>query len=226
MAVSPPDANIEKWYVMAAYKFELKAETSLREAGIEVYLPKETIYVKKPRRRPVAVERPAISTLIFVHASWNRIIDYKRRVDDRLKFKMTPIVSSASPNLPSDKVYLTVPTPQMEAFISIWATRDTLQASLTPLLGHPDTLSTPSGTSSATTHSPHSNFTNKSKASILPIGTPVEITTGPLAGLRATTLTPITSRSRTTRLSLPLASLLTITLSLPTSSLSYSPSIC
>lgn len=220
MAVSPPDANVEKWYVMAAYKFELKAETSLRKAGIEVYLPKETIYVKKPRRRPVAVERPAISTLIFVHASWNRIIDYKRRVDDRLKFKMTPIVSSAAPNLPSDKVYLTVPTPQMEAFISIWATRDTLQASLSPLLGNPSPLSNPSGPS--TNHLPQSPTNNK--GTTLPIGTPVEITTGPLAGLRATTLTPITSRSRTTRLSLPLASLLTITLALPTSSLSL-PSI-
>lgn len=220
MAVSPPDANVEKWYVMAAYKFELKAETSLREAGIEVYLPKETIYVKKPRRRPVAVERPAISTLIFVHASWNRIIDYKRRVDDRLKFKMTPIVSSAAPNHSSDKAYLTVPTPQMEAFISIWATRDTLQASLSPLLGHPSPLSSPSGTSTASTLSPQSTSTNK--AATLPIGTSVEITTGPLAGLRATTLTPITSRSRTTRLSLPLASLLTITLTLPTSSLSPS----
>lgn len=218
MAVSPPDANVEKWYVMAAYKFELKAETSLREAGIEVYLPKETIYVKKPRRRPVAVERPAISTLIFVHASWNRIIDYKRRVDDRLKFKMTPIVSSAAPNLPSDKVYLTVPTPQMEAFISIWATRDTLQASLSPLLATHPPLSNPSGPS--TNHLPQSPTNNK--GTTLPIGTPVEITTGPLAGLRATTLTPITSRSRTTRLSLPLASLLTITLTLPTSSLSPS----
>lgn len=215
MAVSPPDANVEKWYVMAAYKFELKAETSLREAGIEVYLPKETIYVKKPRRRPVAVERPAISTLIFVHASWNRIIDYKRRVDDRLKFKMTPIVSSATPTLSSDKAYLTVPTPQMEAFISIWATRDTLQASLSLLLGHPSPLSNPSGPS--TNHLPQSPTNNK--GTTLPIGTPVEITTGPLAGLRATTLTPITSRSRTTRLSLPLASLLTITLALPTSSL-------
>ena len=205
MAVSPPDANVEKWYVMAAYKFELKAETSLREAGIEVYLPKETIYVKKPRRRPVAVERPAISTLIFVHASWNRIIDYKRRVDDRLKFKMTPIVSSATPNLSSDKAYLTVPTPQMEAFISIWATRDTLQASLSPLLATPrlSPLS-PSATAAISPQSPTNN-----KGTTLPIGTPVEIITGPLAGLRATTLTPITSRSRTTRLSLPLASLLT-----------------
>lgn len=188
---------------MAAYKFELKAETSLREAGIEVYLPKETIYVKKPRRRPVAVERPAISTLIFVHASWTRIIDYKRRIDDRLKFKMTPITadttSSLSPS--SNKTYLTVPDAQMSAFISIWTTRDTLQASLSP-------LSNPLG-------SPATN-----KGATLPVGTIVEITTGPLSGLRATTLTPITSRSRTTRLSLPLASLLTITLSLPTSSLS------
>lgn len=221
MAVSPPDANVEKWYVMAAYKFELKAETSLREAGIEVYLPKETIYVKKPRRRPIAVERPAISTLIFVHASWNRIIDYKRRVDDRLKFKMTPIVSSAAPNLPSDKAYLTVPTPQMEAFISIWATRDTLQVSLSPLLTAPhlSPLSSPLSPSTAAI-SPQSPTNNK--GTTLPIGTPVEIITGPLAGLRATTLTPITARSRTTRLSLPLASLLTITLSLPTSSLSPS----
>ncbi|MDE6360722.1 MAG: hypothetical protein K2L39_05815, partial [Muribaculaceae bacterium] len=128
MTASPPDAHIEKWYVMAAYKFELKAETSLREAGIEVYLPKETIYVKKPRRRPVAVERPAISTLIFVHASWTRIIDYKRRIDDRLKFKMTPITtdttSSLSPS--SNKTYLTVPDAQMSAFISIWAPPDNL----------------------------------------------------------------------------------------------------
>lgn len=218
MAVSPPDANVEKWYVMAAYKFELKAETSLREAGIEVYLPKETIYVKKPRRRPVAVERPAISTLIFVHASWNRIIDYKRRVDDRLKFKMTPIVSSATPNLSSDKAYLTVPTPQMEAFISIWATRDTLQASLSPLLGHPS----PSPIPPAHPPTTHPNPPQTTKAPLSPLAPPVEITTGPLAGLRATTLTPITARSRTTRLSLPLASLLTITLSLPTSSLSQS----
>lgn len=219
MAVSPPDANVEKWYVMAAYKFELKAETSLREAGIEVYLPKETIYVKKPRRRPVAVERPAISTLIFVHASWNRIIDYKRRVDDRLKFKMTPIVSSASPNPSSDKAYLTVPTPQMEAFISIWATRDTLQASLSPLLAtpHPSPLSSPLSPSATAAIAPQPSTNNK--GTTLPIGTPVEIITGPLAGLRATTLTPITSRSRTTRLSLSLASLLTITLTLPTSSL-------
>lgn len=224
MTVSPLDANIEKWYVMAAYKFELKAEASLREAGIEVYLPKETIYVKKPRRRPVAVERPAISTLIFVHASWSRIIDYKRRIDDRLKFKMTPIAADTTrPPLSSDKTYLTVPDPQMAAFISIWATRDTLQASLTPLISSttsPSPTLPPSTSLSASTTSQSSQKDNTHKNNTLPIGTTVEITDGPLSGLRATTLTPITSRSRTTRLSLPLASLLTITISLPTSSLS------
>ena len=228
MTVSPLDANIEKWYVMAAYKFELKAEASLREAGIEVYLPKETIYVKKPRRRPVAVERPAISTLIFVHASWSRIIDYKRRIDDRLKFKMTPIAADTTrPPLSSDKTYLTVPEPQMAAFISIWATRDTLQASLTPLIS---STSSPTTSASPTTFpvtslsvpatSQSSQKDNTHKNNTLPIGTTVEITDGPLSCLRANTLTTITSLSRTTRLSLPLASLLTITISLPTSSLS------
>ena len=191
MTVSPLDANIEKWYVMAAYKFELKAEASLREAGIEVYLPKETIYVKKPRRRPVAVERPAISTLIFVHASWSRIIDYKRRIDDRLKFKMTPIAADTTrPPLSSDKTYLTVPEPQMAAFISIWATRDTLQASLTPLIS---STSSPTTSASPTTFpvtslsvpatSQSSQKDNTHKNNTLPIGTTVEITDGPLSGL-------------------------------------------
>lgn len=205
MAITPTDAEIEKWYVMTAYKFELKAEKSLREAGIDVYLPKETSYIKKPRRRPIAVERPAISSLIFVHASWNQIIEFKRKVDDRLKFKMDQLQSS--PLSTSEKNYLTVPDAQMATFISIWATRDTLQASLVPILApHPSTQTT---VQTATT----------SSRPTLPIGTPVEITNGPLTGTRATTLTPITPRSRTTRISLPLASLLSITLSIPTSSL-------
>ena len=52
MTVSPLDANIEKWYVMAAYKFELKAEASLREAGIEVY-PVSYTHLTLPTNRLV-----------------------------------------------------------------------------------------------------------------------------------------------------------------------------
>lgn len=206
MANILPDADIEKWYVMTAYKFELKAEKSLRDAGIDTYLPKETSYIKKPRRRPIAVERPAISSLIFVHASWNRIIDYKRRIDDRLKFKMAQLQSLSTP---SDKNYLTVPDAQMATFISIWATRDKLQASLSPILTHRPQAPLPKNVTKP----------NDSR-STLPIGTSVEITTGPLTGIIAKTLTTITSRSRTTRISLPLASLLTITLTIPTTSIS------
>lgn len=206
MAITPTDADIEKWYVMTAYKFELKAEKSLREAGFVTYLPKETSYIKKPRRRPVAVERPAISSLIFVHASWNRIIDYKRRIDDRLKFKMTQLPSLSTQ---TERTYLTVPDAQMATFISIWATRATLQASLSPILAPQPQVSLPQNVT-----------TSNDSRSTLPIGTSVEITTGPLAGIKATTQTAITSRSRTTRISLPLASLLTITLTLPTTSLS------
>lgn len=189
MASPRQDTETEQWHVMAAYKFELKAEASLREAGFEVFLPKETIYVKKPRRRPVAVERPAISTLIFVHATRQRILDYKRTVDDRLKFRLD--LSAPTPD--GRHSPLTVPTPQMAAFISIWASRSTLHATLSPL-NEPGDLAT---------------------------GTQVEITSGPLAGHRATLLRPLTSRSRTARLTLTLASLLTLTLTLPTSSLSY-----
>lgn len=95
MQAPTSEPETAKWHVMAAYKFELKAESSLREAGFEVYLPKETIYIKKPHRRPAPVIRPAISTLIFVRATRQRILDYKRRIDDRLKFRLD--LSTPSP---------------------------------------------------------------------------------------------------------------------------------
>lgn len=199
---------------MAAYKFELKAETSLREAGFEVFLPKETIYVKKPRRRPVAVERPAISTLIFVHATRQRILDYKRTVDDRLKFRLD--LSSPTPDgRPSP---LTVPTPQMATFISIWASRSTLHATLSPIA--PLSPQTTSTASTPTASTPTNPTAAHGMCGHLPVGTQVDIIAGPLAGHRATLLRPLTARSRTARLSLTLASLLTITLSLPASTLS------
>lgn len=185
MASTPQDPATEQWHVMAAYKFELKAEASLREAGFEVFLPKETIYVKKPRRRPVAVERPAISTLIFVHATRQRILDYKHTVDDRLKFRLD--LSTPTPD--GRPRPLTVPAPQMAAFISIWASRSTLHASLTPL--------------------PHS----------LPKGGAVEISDGPLKGLSATLVTRITPRSRNARLSIPLGGLFSVTIVIPITSI-------
>lgn len=195
MTITPADAQETKWYVMAAYKFELKAEASLREAGLEVYLPKETVYIKKPRRRPIAVERPAISTLIFVHASWSAIIDYKRRIDDRLKFRMTPIDGHLD--------YLTVPPRQMSAFISIWTNRDTLRAILYPITDKKATVPIK---------------TRPSVSAIIKPGTEVEITEGPLTDMIATTVDPVSSRTRITRLSLPISSILSITVTLPTHS--------
>lgn len=183
MASPRQDTETEQWHVMAAYKFELKAEASLREAGFEVFLPKETVYVKKPHRRPVAVQRPAISTLIFVHATRQRILDYKRTVDDRLKFRLD--LSTPTPD--GRPTPLTVPTHQMAAFISIWASRTTLHATLTPLI------------------------------SPLPAGTPVEICEGPLKGSAATLLTRITHRTRTAKLAIPISSLFSLTIILPIS---------
>lgn len=116
------ELHIRKWYVMAAYKLELKTESSLLDAGMDVFLPKQTIYVKLPHRRPKAVERPAIPSLIFVNASRQQLLDFKRRNDDRIKFQMTPLNGSLD--------YLTVPDRQMADFIHLWTARDTYNATL------------------------------------------------------------------------------------------------
>ena len=46
MTEQAQELHVRKWYVMAAYKLELKTETSLLDAGLEVFLPKQTVYVK------------------------------------------------------------------------------------------------------------------------------------------------------------------------------------
>lgn len=174
----------KQWYVMAAYKFELKAAASLRENGLETFLPVETIYVKRPHRRPTPVERPAISTLIFVHATFDDIRDYKQRIDDRLKFRMDAYATDSA----GQPQPMTVPDDQMATFITIWTERATYNPTIQP-------------------------------AQPLPAGSTVEIISGPLSGHRATLLSPLTPRSRTARLSLPLSSLLSVTLSLPLANL-------
>lgn len=116
------DLDIRKWYVMAAYKLEIKTEKCLAEAGLEVFLPKQTVYVKQPHRRPKPVERPAIPSLIFVNATRQQLLDFKRRYDDRIKFQMTPAGGSMD--------YLTVPERQMTDFITLWSSRNDFNATI------------------------------------------------------------------------------------------------
>ena len=64
-------------HVMRAYKAEKKAEETLSAAGIEHYVPKTyalRIYHGVRRRHLV----PAIPSLVFVHASHDQLVDFKR----------------------------------------------------------------------------------------------------------------------------------------------------
>lgn len=229
MTEQAQELHVRKWYVMAAYKLELKTETSLLDAGLEVFLPKQTVYVKQPHRRPKPVERPAIPSLIFVNATRQQLLDFKRRNDDRIKFQMTPVGGALD--------YLTVPDRQMSDFIHLWTTRDTCNATLS-------TDPIPPGTPVRIISGPMAGLTGtfirhlkRRTPGPLPESSasqdtfpPAEVTESatphssdnPLTSSTPTT-TPLTVSGPTdmSRISLRLANLLSITLDIPTSSLQH-----
>ena len=229
MTEQAQELHVRKWYVMAAYKLELKTETSLLDAGLEVFLPKQTVYVKQPHRRPKPVERPAIPSLIFVNATRQQLLDFKRRNDDRIKFQMTPVGGALD--------YLTVPDRQMSDFIHLWTTRDTCNATLS-------TDPIPPGTPVRIISGPMAGLTGtfirhlkRRTPGPLPESSasqdtfpPAEVTESatphssdnPLTSSTPTT-TPLTLSGPTdmSRISLRLANLLSITLDIPTSSLQH-----
>ncbi len=98
-----------QWYVMRAYKCEGKAEEALKShAGIEHFIPKHyvvRIYHGVKSKRLV----PVIPSLIFVHASKDDILEFKKR-HNFLQFVMW----KATP-----PQYLVVPDKQMEDFIKV-----------------------------------------------------------------------------------------------------------
>lgn len=110
------------WYVMAAYRYELKAEEFLTGHGFKTFLPKETTFIKKPHRHPVAVERPAVPSLIFIHTSREKLAEVKKYVNDRIKYLTTTVGGTQD--------FLIVPDTQMDAFIHIWNSRDSYNANL------------------------------------------------------------------------------------------------
>ena len=67
-----------RWYVMRAYKAEKRAEETLAAEGMEHYVPKTyalRVYHGVKSRHLV----PALPSLVFVHASHDDIVDFKRR---------------------------------------------------------------------------------------------------------------------------------------------------
>jgi len=99
-----------RWFVMRAYKSEKKAEELLRsENGLEYFIPKcyaVRVYHGVKSKRLV----PVIPSMIFVHASHDQIIEFKKR-HNFLQFIMW--------NKISGQEYLTIPEEQMDNFIKV-----------------------------------------------------------------------------------------------------------
>ncbi len=103
------DNNLLRWYVMRAYKLEIKAEELLVENGLECFVPKQyavRIYHGVKSKRLV----PIIPSLVFVHASKEQILDFKKQYNF-LQFVIWKRKDEAE--------HLIVPNDQMESFIKV-----------------------------------------------------------------------------------------------------------
>ncbi len=120
---STKDNNQLHWFVMRAYKCEKKAEDTLTEKGFECFVPKKytmRVYhgVKSKRLAP------AIPSVVFVHATKEQIVEFKRR-NNFLQFIMQDTRSSGLQ-------YLIVPDTQMENFIKVVSVYEETTVFLSP----------------------------------------------------------------------------------------------
>lgn len=98
-----------QWFVMRAYKREKQAETALGEARLVSFIPKhyvERTYHGVTSKRLV----PVIPSLVFVHASHDQIIEFKKR-HNFLQFAMWEKSTGTE--------YIIIPDDQMDSFIKI-----------------------------------------------------------------------------------------------------------
>ena len=81
-----PNAHVEPmddrmWHVMrATYRRELLAKQMLDEKGYECFVPLRYV-IKQLRTRKVRQLVPAVSSLIFVRATKDELLEFKRKVD-------------------------------------------------------------------------------------------------------------------------------------------------
>lgn len=99
-----------QWFVMNAYKCEQKAEEKLSgEGGLEHFIPKH--YVKrKYQGRLKRVLVPVIPNLVFVHARYDEIEEFKRKC---------PFLHYATRWLDGGNRIMKVPDAQMDSFIKV-----------------------------------------------------------------------------------------------------------
>ena len=94
------------WYVMRAYKNENTAEDRLSNEtyGLEYFIPKQKV-LRTVKGKKVFFMVPVIHSLVFVHASHQKIVDFKHNYYYDLQF----VTWKSGGEL----VYLTVPDEDM-----------------------------------------------------------------------------------------------------------------
>ncbi len=104
--------GLQQWYVMRAYKSEQKAEKALETYGVlRYYIPKK---IASRTYHGVKTHKlvPVIPSIIFVHATKDEIVQFKK-LYNFIQFVMQSNVVSGKPS------YLTVPERQMENFSKV-----------------------------------------------------------------------------------------------------------
>lgn len=98
------------WFVMSAYKNEMKAEEKLRgKYGLEYFIPKYyaiRVYHGVKSKRLV----PVIPNLVFVHATRKQIIEFKKNYN---------FLQFVTREKSSGLEYIVVPDDEMDSFIKI-----------------------------------------------------------------------------------------------------------
>lgn len=105
-----------QWYAMSAtYRGELKVQETLRTFGISSYVAMTTVEIKR-RGRKEMVKKPAVSNLIFVKSTFERLREVKQFIP-RLMFKVNR-------NASGESSAIVVPDNQMEEFIRVTTLMD------------------------------------------------------------------------------------------------------
>ena len=101
-----------RWYVMRAYKNEKTAEAHLLDEkyGLEHFIPKEKVLRTIKGRKVMSLE-PVIHSLVFVHASQRKIVEFKLNYYNDLQF--------VTWKTEEELIYLTVPDKEMSNFIEM-----------------------------------------------------------------------------------------------------------
>lgn len=104
--------NIEpvQWFVMNAYKSEKRAEDALTsEQGLEYFIPKR-YEARKFQGKMKRVLVPVIPNLVFVHARYSEIENFKQKC---------PFLRYATRKIDGANRIMKVPDSQMESFINV-----------------------------------------------------------------------------------------------------------